>query len=76
MSKLDEVGKLTSVLCDTATGEVSVVFKVIDPEYKEFVFRWAHQVDGRFVIRGEQLLVDNETSPMRSSGRREKDADV
>jgi hypothetical protein len=76
MSKLEEIGRLMAVNYNSETDEVSVVFGVIDPAYKDFVMRWARQQEGRLVIRGEALLYRDD-GQMRSSGRKEaQDADV
>ena len=73
----EEMGRLASVSYNSETDEVSVVFRVVDPKYKDFALRWARQQEGRLLIIGEQLLLEGTDVGMRSSGRREaKDADV
>lgn len=73
----EEMGRLTSVTYNSDTDEVSVVFRVTDPKYKDFALRWARQQEGRLLILGEQLMLVGTDTEMRSSGRREqKDAAV
>ena len=71
MSKSEEIGRLVSVSYNGDTDDVSVVFKITDSQYKDFVLRWAKQEEGRLVIRGEQLLYNNDSGGMRSAGRLE-----
>lgn len=67
----NEMGRLASVTYNSDTDEVSVVFKITNPDYKDFVLRWARQQEGRLVLSGEKLLY-NGTEEMRVSGRREQ----
>lgn len=72
----EEMGRLTSVSYNTDTDEVSVVFKVTDPKYKDFALRWARQQEGRLLIVGESLMLAGQDTAMRAGGRRSKNADV
>ena len=69
MSKEIEVATLQSVTYDTDTTDVDVKFKVLDPEYRDFVLRWANREDGRLVIRGESLFVSEKKGQMRTSNK-------
>jgi len=71
MAKNEEIGKLAAVNYNSETDDVSVVFKITDAKYKDFVLRWARAEEGRLVIRGDQLLYNETEGAMRASGRRE-----
>lgn len=73
----DEMGRLASVSYNSETDEVSVVFRITDPNYKDFALRWARQQEGRLLIVGESLMLEGSAGTMRASGRLEvKNADV
>lgn len=57
MLKEIEIAEFSSVMYNSDADDVFVTFKVISPDYKDFVMRWASRKDGRLIIRGDKLLV-------------------
>ena len=57
MAKEIEIAEFASVVYDKDSDNVFITFKVNDPNYKDFVMRWATRREGRLIIRGEKISV-------------------
>lgn len=71
MGKEAEIAKLSSVSYDKQTDDVYITFKVLDPNYKDYVLRWAKQEEGRLILRGESLIIIDRKGQMRTAPGKE-----
>lgn len=66
---MKQVAELDSVSYDGDTDNVYIKFKVCEEKYKDYVLRWARQEEGRLVIKGDALFLNEKKGEMRTSRR-------
>lgn len=67
MAREIEIAQFSSVTYDRDSDSVYVTFKVNDSNYKDFVMRWATRQEGRLIIRGDKLSVQEKGEVPRAA---------